>query len=177
MLKELINLANSLDERGFKKEADDLDKIVTKLAMNWDDEDWGEPTPEPTPEELDKIREEEDEIAKEAEKVSAEEILAATMDFIQNPSVPREKRELLKEKIIGTIGNDLMMMGGFGLGGRMELGGLGISPTGPMVAEAKSKSKKKPSKKQLDALDKNKNGKIDSEDFELLRKKKTKKKK
>lgn len=40
-----------------------------------------------------------------------------------------------------------------------------------------AKKKNKPSKKQLEALDKNKNGKIDSEDFELLRKKKTKKKK
>jgi len=43
------------------------------------------------------------------------------------------------------------------------------------VAEAKAKTEKKPSKKQL-VLDKNKNGKIDSEDFELLREKKTKKK-
>ena len=33
-------------------------------------------------------------------------------------------------------------------------------------------AKKKPSKKQLDALDENENGKIDSEDFKLLRKKK-----
>jgi len=169
MLKELINLANSLDERGFKKEADDLDEIVTKLAMDWDDEDWG-----PSDEELRKIREEEKEIAEEAEAVSAEEILAATMDFIQNPRVPRKSRESLKKKIIDTIGNDLMMMGGLGLGGRMELGGLGISPTRLPVAKAKAKSKKKPSKKQLDALDKNKNGKIDSEDFKLLRKKKKK---
>lgn len=33
-------------------------------------------------------------------------------------------------------------------------------------------AKKKPSKKQLDALDKNENGEIDSEDFKLLRKRK-----
>lgn len=168
MLKELISLANSLDERGFKKEADYLDEIVTKLAMNWDDEDWGEPSDE----ELDKIMEEDKEITEEAEAVSAEEILSAAMNFIQNPRVPEKDRESFSRRIRNTIGNDLMMMGGFGLGGRMELGGLGITPTGPMVAEAKAKPKKKPSKKQLDALDKNKNGKIDSEDFEILRKKK-----
>ena len=34
MLKELNKLANSLDAKGFKKEADDLDKIITKLAIN-----------------------------------------------------------------------------------------------------------------------------------------------
>ena len=118
--------------------------------------------------------EEEKNITEEAEAVSAEEILSAAMNFIQNPQVPEGSRESFKRRIRDTIGNDLMMMGGFGLGGRMELGGLGISPTGPMVAEAKAKSKKKPSKKQLDALDKNKNGKIDSEDFELLREKKKK---
>lgn len=163
MLKELIKLANSLDVKGFKKEADDLDQIITKLATKWAEEDW----PEPSDEELSKIEEEGEEGG-----ASAEEILAATMNFIQNPQVPEKSRESLKRRIIETIGVELMTMGGFGLGGRMELGGLGISPTGPMVAEAKSKSKKKPSKKQLDALDKNKNGKIDSEDFELLRKKK-----
>lgn len=32
MLKELINLANHLDGKGFRKEADHLDSIVTKLA-------------------------------------------------------------------------------------------------------------------------------------------------
>ena len=169
MLKELIKLANSLDAKGFKKEADDLDKIITKLAINWDEEDWG-----PSDEELKEIMEEEKKITEEAEAVSAEEILSAAMNFIQNPQVPEGSRESFKRRIRDTIGNDLMMMGGFGLGGRMELGGLGISPTGPMVAEAKAKSKKKPSKKQLDALDKNKNGKIDSEDFELLREKKKK---
>ena len=174
MLKELIKLANSLDAKGFKKEADNLDKIITKLAMNWDDDHWVGPRVGPTPEELKEIMEEEKKITEEAEAVSAEEILSAAMNFIQNPQVPEGSRESFKRRIRDTIGNDLMVMGGFGLGGRMELGSLGISPTGPMVAEAKAKSKKKPSKKQLDALDKNKNGKIDSEDFELLREKKKK---
>ena len=32
MLKELIQLANHLDGKGFRKEADHLDSIVTKLA-------------------------------------------------------------------------------------------------------------------------------------------------
>ena len=39
----------------------------------------------------------------------------------------------------------------------------------------KKKKKKKPSKKQLKSLDKNNNGKIDKEDFKLLRKKKNSK--
>ena len=169
MLKELISLANSLDERGFKKEADYLDNIVKKLAMNWDDEDWGEPSDK----ELDNIMEEEKKVTEEAEAVSAEEILSAAMNFIQNPEVPEGSRESFKRRIIDTIGNDLMVMGGFGWGGTMERGGPGISPTGLPVAEAKAKTKKKLSKKQL-ALDKNNNGEIDSEDFELLRKKKSK---
>ena len=45
MLKELIHLANHLDSKGFKKEADALDDIITKKA--YDDEwlkDWNPKT-------------------------------------------------------------------------------------------------------------------------------------
>ena len=34
MLKELINLANHLDNKGLKKEADFLDRVITKLSEN-----------------------------------------------------------------------------------------------------------------------------------------------
>jgi len=106
-------------------------------------------------------------------------------EYEQEPLVDKEMESKLPDRIKRTIAQKninfynidaVKIASDFGLGGRMELGGLGISPTGPMVAEAKvgSKKKKKPLKKQLNALDENKNGKIDSEDFKLLRKKKKK---
>lgn len=42
MLKDLIKVSNSLDAKGFKKEADELDRIIRKLAQDWQ----GPPHPE-----------------------------------------------------------------------------------------------------------------------------------
>jgi|15BtaG_2_1085339.scaffolds.fasta_scaffold00046_20 hypothetical protein len=46
MLKELISVATSLDEKGFQKEADALDVIITKMA-----EDFGSFDTDPQSEE------------------------------------------------------------------------------------------------------------------------------
>lgn len=159
MIKDLIFVANSLDKKGFKKEADYIDTIIAKTAERWDD-DWDEPSDK----DLREIEKEQEEFAEEEEAISPEAILSSSIKYIENEERPKEERDAFKRMMINA------MLGGFGLGGKMELGGPGIASAGPIVAEAKSK--KKPTKKQLDALDKNKNGKIDKEDFEILRNKK-----
>jgi hypothetical protein len=54
MIKGLIKLANHLDSKGFSKEADALDGVITKIASNWnDDGSWDDrmqPGVDPGPE-------------------------------------------------------------------------------------------------------------------------------
>jgi len=40
MLKELVRLANALDQRGLQKEADALDSIIQKSAASWPTDDY-----------------------------------------------------------------------------------------------------------------------------------------
>lgn len=169
MIKELIAIANSLDSKGFKKEADYLDSIITKAAGSWDDDDWREPSDE----ELEKLMEEEEDIEKDAETITAEEVLSASMSFIHNPNVDSSIRKAFKKKIVDIIGLELMAHGELGMGGRMRLGRPGIAPTTLPIAEAK----KKPTKKQLKALDLDGDEEITGKDFKLLgrRNKKSKK--
>ena len=85
MIKQLIKLANHLDNKGFRKEADYLDSIITKIA-----------------------EEEEEEAEEEKEEVKTKEM---TMDELQelalqdtgpgplrSPLLSKEQEEALKAK-------------------------------------------------------------------------------
>ena len=251
MLKELISLANSLDERGFKKEADLLDRIIKKAdeagEMIFPEAPLGDDAGAPI------LPEKPDDVVGPAimpVKFSTyEEILmdmiidiaeyAAKVKLKKKEGEEVTQREAMPwiEKLISKNDEDIIELYKDLINRQKDEGALQEmynklqslfeankearrvdveefyeAPTGlfgPLeMAEASSvinsliklsnhldslgqykeadfldtviknaKKKKKPSKKQLEALDKNKNGKIDSEDFELLRKKKTKKKK
>ena len=166
MIKDLIAIANSLDEKGLKKEADYLDSII-KNAINTFDDDY-----EPTDAELDAIeREFEGAGAEEDPEVDDTALLMSAMDLMNNPEAP----EFIKRKFRMTIQqllNEALMHGG-GLSRRMNIGGPGLVPHGNIVAEAK----RKPTKNQLKALDLDGDEEITGKDFKLLgrRNKKSKK--
>lgn len=166
MIKDLIAIANLLDEKGLKKEADYLDSIVKKATNSFDDDyDDG-----PTDAELDAI-EREFEGAEEDPEVDDTDLLMSAMDLMNNPEAP----EFIKRKFRLTIQqllNEAFMHGG-GLSSKMNVGGPGLVPYGNIVAEAK----KKPTKKQLEALDLDGDEKITGKDFKLLGKRNKKSKK
>lgn len=165
MIKDLITIANSLDEKGLKKEADYLDSII-KNAINSFDDDYEEPTDE----QLYAIEEELEGVEEDPE-VDDTDLLMSAMDIMNNPEAP----EFIKRKFRKTIEqllNEAFMHSG-GLSRKMNIGGPGLVPHGNIVAEAKSK----PTKKQLKALDLNGDKEITEKDFELLGKRNKKKKK
>lgn len=165
MIKDLITIANSLDEKGLKKEADYLDSII-KNAINSFDDDYEEPTDE----QLYAIEEELEGVEEDPE-VDDTDLLMSAMDIMNNPEAP----EFIKRKFRKTIEqllNEAFMHSG-GLSRKMNIGGPGLVPHGNIVAEAKNK----PTAKQLKALDLNGDKEITEKDFELLGKRNKKKKK
>ena len=67
MIKELVKVAGKLDELGLTKEADFLDKMISKLANDWDDYGFhDEPTEieplESNPEYMERFGPQDDEI-------------------------------------------------------------------------------------------------------------------
>jgi len=188
MLKELISLANSLDERGFKKEADYLDNILSKVASKRDDEDKLDKEFEEFLSGIEPGSEGEDVYEYEYEDgrgaddppVDLKKEIDEMISVLEDDRISDGYKKIILEDIRKILELKIAEKGlGSGLrpwGGRPSPGGYNyLEPHEHIVAEAKAKTEKKPSKKQL-VLDKNKNGKIDSEDFELLREKKTKKK-
>ena len=135
MIKELIAIANSLDSKGLKKEADYLDSIITKASGSWNDDDLRGPSND----ELDELEMEEGNLEKEIENITAEEILSASMAFIENPAIDEEIRKAFKKTVVHTIGSALMAQGGLSLGGRIPPGRLEVSPMALPIAEAKKK--------------------------------------
>tara|TARA_B100001094_G_scaffold333431_1_gene412120 strand:+ start:7426 stop:7827 length:402 start_codon:yes stop_codon:yes gene_type:complete len=132
MIKELITIANSLDEKGLKKEADYLDSIIKKAMNSFDDEG-------PSDAELDAIEREFKGF--EDEEIDDTDLLMSAMDIMNNPDAP----EFLKKKFRLTIQqllNEALMHGG-GLSHKMNLGGPGLAPSGNIIAEAKRKLTKK----------------------------------
>lgn len=191
MLKELINLANSLDEIGLKKEADYLDNILSKVASEsddeWDDEanlnkEFEEFLSGIGPGDEDGYEDEDgDGQGADDPPVDLKQLISVMKSALEDPRISYEYKKEISKDIVEMLG---LYIAEEGLESGIRPWGAQPSPGGhnylkpheTMVAEAKAKTEKKLSKKQL-ALDKNNNGEIDSEDFELLRKKKTKKKK
>ena len=240
MLKELISLANSLDERGFKKEADLLDWIIKSAdeagaMIIPPGDDAGAPILPEKPDDVVgpaimpvkfstyeeilmdmiidiaeyaakvKLKKKEGEEVTQREAMpwiekliskSDEDIIELYKDLINRQKDEASLQEMYNKlqnlfeanKEADRVGVEEFYEAPSGLFGPLEmaeassvvnsliklsnhLDSLGQYKEADFLDAVikNAKKKKKPSKKQLDALDENKNGKIDSEDFELLR--------
>jgi hypothetical protein len=145
MLKELIRLANTLDEKGLKKEADELDVAIRRLASaEYDEKGWLPPS--------DEDRRDREEIGEE--KTGETGNLEALIRDVVEKEVQRQLMAINQAYIQEAGG-----MGGFQIG----------PPTNPQGLTAEAKSK--PTTKQLKHLDLDGDKEITSKDFELLGKK------
>jgi len=150
MIKDLIAVANSLDEKGLRKEANALDEILRKLASDTKYDKEGLELPF-------------DEALREIEREGlpeADEELEAMI------------RKIVKEEVEGR----LMAINQAYFQEPGGIGGFQVGPEGgrsSLIAEAK----KKPTDKQLKALDLDGDSEITGKDFKLLRKRNKKSKK